>query len=106
MLHLLECKAGEIGVTVRKGPKWADSIGQEILLCVCDGEGNHDIQGKGIVLDAWMGQFKNVPARWLEKEHEKMSRVYSGLLTSMRRAYGPEFNEEEEVTALMYNRIE
>jgi len=106
MLHALECETGNIGVTVRKGPKWANSIAEVIDLCVCDGEGAHEVQGRGVVVDNWYGKFLDIPAKLIEKEHEKRSRLYSGLLDSMQKAYGKDFTEEDEVVIVTYNRLE
>lgn len=113
MLHSLDCEVGCLGSTVRKGNKWADAMGLAIELCVCtrsfDSNIQHDvdiheIQGHGIVTDIWSGLFKDVPARYLEQEHEIRSRQYSGLLDSMRKAYGPEFSENDQVVILTYFR--
>lgn len=104
MLHSLDCDIGDIGVTVRKGEKWFGTIGVPVQLCVCVPE--HRIEGKAVIIDNWYGIFRDIPGRFLEKEHEEESRMYSGLLNSMRRAYGEDFNEDEEVTVVVYNRLE
>lgn len=115
MLHSLDCNVGEPGSTVRKGNKWADAMGLTLELCVCepyvvpDGidvpeEMTHTVEGHGLVTDIWSGFFKDVPARYLEHEHEIRSRQYSGLLDSMRKAYGPDFGENEQVVILTYLR--
>lgn len=111
MLHSLDCAVGCLGSTVRKGNKWADAMGLTLELCVCtpyleagDETTDHEIQGHGIVTDIWSGLFKDVPARYLEHEHEVRSRQYSGLLDSMRKAYGPEFSETDQVVILIYFR--
>lgn len=109
MLHSLDCEVGQQGSTVRKGNKWADAMGLTIELCVClptdSGDGiAHEVQGHGVVTDIWTGLFKDVPARYLEFEHEIRSRQYSGLLESMRKAYGPEFDGGEQVVILTYFR--
>lgn len=111
MLHSLDCGVGEQGSTVRKGNKWADAMGLTLELCVCtpyleagDETVDHEIQGHGIVTDIWSGLFKDVPARYLEFEHEIRSRQYSGLLESMRKAYGPDFDGGEQVVILTYYR--
>jgi len=118
MLHSLDCAVGEHGSTVRKGNKWADAFGLTIELCVCNriacteegpvpfliGVPTHKIEGHGLVTDIWSGLFKDVPARYLEHEHEIRSRQYLGLLDSMRKAYGPDFGENEQVVILTYLR--
>jgi hypothetical protein len=106
MLHSLDCEVGQNGTTVRRGDKWAGmQPGDHIELCVCtrDPE-SHDVQGEAMVLGAWEGVFRDVPAWAIEHEHEVRSRMYSGLLASMHKAYGPEFSENERVTVLLYRR--
>ena len=103
MLHSLDVKPGDIGITVRRGDKWLSvTQGEQLDLCVCVPD--HVIVDKGYVNFTWYGKFKDIPARYLELEHEVESRTYSGLLKSMRRAYGFEFNENEQVTVLGYVR--
>lgn len=119
MLHSLDTDPGMVGTTVRRGIKWKGSVGDTLILCVCsdrclttecsdpDGEicDNCDRQGEGIVHEEWFGRFINVPAKAVEYEHEESSRMYSGLLSSMERAYGPGFTEESVVTILSYERL-
>jgi hypothetical protein len=106
MLHSLDVGRGDIGSTVRRGFKWADlKWGETILLCVCTRDPEtHDVQGSGKVTEVWVGQFADIPARYLEFEHETQSRLYSGLLESMEHAYGEDFDELEYVTVLTYRR--
>ena len=113
MLHSLDCKVGEIGVTARNGSKWSDALGQIIALCVCTHRQTdtytcpeEDIQGHGKVISVWRGSFSAIPARLIEHEHELESRGYSGLLHSMRRAYGEAFSENNDVVVLTYERID
>ena len=110
MLHSLDCEKGQFGSTVRKGNKWADAFGLTLELCVCEPyfdvpqEMSHTVEGHGVVTDIWQGKFKDVPARYLELEHEIRSRQYSGLLDSMRKAYGEDFSINDEVVVLVYLR--
>jgi len=105
MLHACEINVGELGSTVRKGTKWADRRGP-IELCVCTREPeNHTIVGAGVIQYVWVGQFGEMPARLLAMEHELSSRIYTGLLESMRRAY-PGFAETELITVVVYKRTE
>src|SRR6185295_10469414 len=107
MLHSLDLDVWHEGVTVRKGFKWADvEMGEELDLCVCTRDPEtHDVQGKGTVEGVWVGRFGELPASLIELEHEESSRVYSGLLESMRRAYGEDFEEDTFVTVVMYTRV-
>jgi len=106
MLHSLDVEVGNPGSTVRNGSKWADALGQLIELCVCDKEGNHEVQGHGQVTGIWTGEFFNIPAQLIEREHEVRSRTYSGLLASMRNAYGEDFPASAQVVVLTYQRID
>jgi len=102
-LHAVEIEPGEKGVTVRLGVKWINSKNTEIELCECL-NGQHRIIGKAIITDLWYGPFFSLPARFIEKEHEISSRMYSGLMKSMQRAYGSKFKDDSLVVALEYER--
>ncbi len=114
MLHSLDVEVEQMASTVRNGFKWADlESGEQIELCVCTrGEGmvdgtiseTHDVQGIGRVVDLWFGRFNSIPARVLQWEHEMRSREYTGLLASMRNAYGVDFDESSSVTVVVYYR--
>jgi hypothetical protein len=106
MLHSLDVEPGNSGSTVRNGPKWSDAINQTIELCVCDKAGNHDVKGHAVVTGIWEGLFYQIPAKLIEREHELRSRSYSGLLDSMRNAYGENFQEDNSVVILTYNRVD
>jgi hypothetical protein len=113
MLHPLEVNVGEFTSTVRNGFKWSD-LGplEQIELCVCTlatsglTEFKHRVSGVGEVVDLWFGRFQDIPARYIDNEHEISSRVYSGLLASMRRSYGDNFKETAPVTVVVYKRIQ
>jgi hypothetical protein len=105
--HPIDTKPGQIGITVRRGGKWADvKPGEELELCVGVGPNDQVPVGRCIVKEAVLCQFINIPARLIELEHEQSSRVYTGLLASMRKAYGADFNEQEPVVVLAYGRTE
>lgn len=108
MLHTLDVEVGEYTSTVRNGFKWADlKEGELIELCVClPTPQDHWVSGVGKVHALWFGRFKNIPARWIANEHEVRSRTYHGLLDSMRKAYGENFDEESPVTVVNYLRVE
>lgn len=106
MLHSLDCEVGAIGVTVRRGPKWADSMGEMIELCVCSNDNvQHVVSGTARVKEIWRGPLEEVPAKLIENEHEIRSQQYSGLLASMRKAYGAGLSEDDEVTVVSYLRL-
>lgn len=115
--HDFETPVGETGVTIRKGFKWAlvpASTQLELWRCerphtgicpIADGDysGPCAQQGTGRVVGHWVGQLKDLPARIIEQEHEEKSRAYSGLLFSLKRAYG-QVSDGDYVTALFYVR--
>jgi hypothetical protein len=106
MLHTLDAVVDENATTVRRGTKWAGTmLGTHLELCVCtrDPE-SHDVQGTGLVLGTWEGKFEDLPVWALAHEHEERSREYSGLRDSMRKAYGPDFSEQDFVVVLLYRR--
>lgn len=106
-LHTVDVEPGQSGVTLRNGLKWADALDEPILLCECSQRGNTgcNVVGKAIVSGIWKGKFQDLPAKLIEHEHEEASRVYSGLLFSMRRAYGENWPEDSDVVAMTYYRI-
>jgi hypothetical protein len=107
MLHSLDAEVGNLASTVRNGFKWADLNDLEAIeLCVCTRDPEtHDVQGIGKVERLWFGRFMDIPARELQYEHEIRSREYTGLLASMRHAYGDEFNITYPVTVIVYRRV-
>lgn len=111
MLHTLDVEVGEFTSTVRNGFKWADlKEGEEIELCVCTrlkaGGEAHQKVGVGKMFQLWFGRFVDIPARLIANEHEVQSRTYYGLLHSMKRAYGEEFNGNNPVTVVEYLRVQ
>lgn len=106
-LHQIDISVGQIGTTVRRGNKWFNQAKpqQEIELCVCNEVGNHNVIGVGVIEEMLFTTFSEIPARLIESEHEMSSRLYSGLLYSMRKAYGKDFNESELVTVIKYRRV-
>lgn len=106
-LHTIDIGVGETGVTVRLGDKWFNRLNgydgeialQETL------EGVSTIVGRGVVLDVYRCAFRDIPARFVENEHEEASRSYSGLVSSMQRAYGESFSPDSEVTVFQYERV-
>ena len=115
--HDFDVEVGSVGVTLRKGFKWATAPrGEELELWECSiahegdcparigGRETCTLQGVGTVEGRWVGTLKSLPAKVIELEHEPSSRVYSGLLASLRRAYGPLMPEGEYFTALFYRR--
>lgn len=104
--HDFEVGVGDIGVTLRRGVKWAGRpVGTKLQLVRHeDPEGKvEQEQGEGVIVGHWVGHLRDLPAVIIEKEHEATSRLYTGLLNSLRRAYGT-ISESEYFTALFYKR--
>lgn len=113
---------GEVATTVRRGFKWAKFVSDRsgsaprVELWNCpqhhDGDCNElscERYGVASIIGRWTGLFKDIPAALLSIEHEERARTREGLLTSMREAYGPEFESlephlSEHVTVLIYYR--
>lgn len=108
MLHTLDAEVGEFTSTVRNGFKWADlKQGEQIELCVClPTPQDHVVSGIGKVFQLWFGKFSDIPARLIANEHEVRSRSYYGLLDSMKKAYGQEFNGSNPVIVIEYLRVQ
>jgi hypothetical protein len=113
MLHSLDVAKGDTASTVRLGGKWADlELDEDIELCVCTKDPTpeqpsaqtHDVQGYGRVFGLWFGRFADIPARFLEYEHEERSRSYRGLMDSMENAYGDLFTPDKPVVVILYYR--
>lgn len=106
--HEFDVAVGQIGVTVRRGFKWAQvprGTTVELYYQHSPEKGLSDeFRGTAEVVGHWVGQLHNIPARVIEMEHEASSRLYSGLVESLKRGYGP-FEENEYFTALFYRRV-
>lgn len=113
---------GFVGVTVRRGTKWQVAPGTIVDLWECDrghagacphyvdddAHGGHATcvrRGQAQVLGWWTGALIDLPEGLLALEHEPTSRTFTGLLASLRRAYGPKLLTSAEVTALAYLRL-
>jgi hypothetical protein len=104
-LHEVTTGMGEVGATVRLGGKWAArlKVGDKFQLQETL-DGTSMIVGAGQASRIWQGSFSDIPFWAFEEEHEETS--YDGLLESMRKAYGEDFDEDSHVTALCYVRCE
>ncbi len=115
-LHRIDTKVGEEGITIRLGMKWYNRVQIKDVIYLQESLFRENgANGKPILESTIVGEatvkgkvyvtFEDVPARYIENEHEESSRVYSGLLASMKRAYGEKFTEKDLVTVLIYKRI-
>ena len=98
-LHTLDppnVAIGGNGATVFNGKDWydleMDLLPEVVNLCVCTPD--HHLVGTAEVMSVSVYEFMEVPARFLEDEQSEDSSTYSGLLATMKRAYGEDFSEE------------
>ena len=104
--HELDVAVGQSSFTVRYGNKWRDTpIGAQIELFVTRNDITN-LEGAAVVEGVTIMKFRDIPAKLIETQQEASARVYSGLLESMRRAYGSDFSEDSEVICLAYKRTE
>jgi len=105
-IHPIDIAPGEVGVTVRRGDKWANITHGEALEIYSGDVANQTKIGEGKVTNVMSCRFSEIPARLVEMEHEKTSRTYSSLLESMKRAYNePKFKETDQVVVMTYLRL-
>lgn len=109
-VHKFNVLEGSDYTTVRRGTRWAASkIGDPVELVIQDPANReaYAVIGMGSILGIEViKKFRDIPARVLEREHELSSRIYSGLLESMQRAYGSVFKDTDEVTVVSYVVVE
>lgn len=106
-IHPFDIVVGGTYVTVRRGWKWADETtnGEEIELIRQDPNDRTQEKKVGsatITIRKVLETFHSISARDIEFEHEADSRLYSGLLASMRNAYGNDFMQDEPVCLIFY----
>jgi hypothetical protein len=106
--HEFDVEIGAIGVTLRKGFKWANVERGTLIDLYFQHSAekglSDEFRGTARVVGHWVGQLKDLPARVIEMEHEASSRLYGGLLESLRRGYGS-VTESDYFTALFYQRV-
>jgi hypothetical protein len=113
--HSFDVKMGDVGVTIRKGDKWSKvPVGTtlELWRCTqahagipCHTDMGCQFCGEGITLGSWYGQMGVLPDALLAMEHNVDARNYSVLMGMMQDAYGEDFDETADVTALIYQRL-
>lgn len=87
-------------ITVRRGQKYADAVGQTFELCECWGD-DHAIVGSARVNRAEIMELDDIPAVVIETHYNEGCRLYSGLLAALRTAYGADAVDDwTEVTVL------
>ena len=88
-----------INVTVRKGYKWADAMGEIVDVMNTDGTGE-PIMAQ--VLGVLMTKLNTIPESILQHEHDPSCRTLSGITKEMRNVYGDDVKDDEPVTVLFF----
>lgn len=106
-IHPFDVELGEEYCTVRRGDSWVTEtqVGDELDLVLQNPEDRtqEQVVGRGVITRRILiDQFNLIEARHIEREHEASSRMFSGLLASMRAAYGKNFMADEPVTIVFY----
>ncbi len=105
-IHFLDKNQPEVGqeaTTCRKGLKWYNGVNvdDEVNL-VLDPDGTN--LGRAVIAKLWFGWFRQVPAIFLEIEHDLTCRTYSGLFAGMQAAYDG-FKDTDLATVIQYKRL-
>lgn len=104
----INVQVGEEVSTTRRGTEWislADK-GDVVDICICsEDKQEHLIVGTAVIGGTWVGLFRNIPARLVEKDHVDEYRNYTSQLSALRQAYHGEFDEGDMVTVLWYRRL-
>jgi len=112
--HTFDVEKNEIGVTIRKGTKWAEqsAVGESIELWNC--EKNHvglceemgcEYCGSGVIVGWHVCHLKYLPVSLLKLEHNKEARNMKVLKEMLETGYGS-ISDSNTVTALIYLRTE
>jgi hypothetical protein len=88
-----------INVTVRKGYKWADAMGEVVDVMNTDGTGEPIMAH---VLGVLTTQLDKIPESILMHEHDPECRTLRGITKVMREVYGDEVKDDEPVTVLFF----
>jgi len=109
-IHFLDKNQPEVGgeaTTCRKGLRWYNQVNvdDEVNLVLDGAEIPNHIIGRAVVTRLWFGWFRQVPALFLEIEHDPTCRTYSGLFAGMKAAYDG-FKDTDLVTVIQYRRTE
>ena len=108
--HTFDVEVGDVGCTIRKGPKWSEvPIGEPLCLmyCLrphqgaCDESCEH--RGGGRVVGSWLGKLKDLPSTLLKMEHNRQARNKEVLISMLRAGYG-RISDDDIITALVYFR--
>lgn len=97
---------GVITNTVRRGTKWSKLKPGQVIELSSGPKDHQTVIGYGKVVSAQVGKFKDIHLDIFANNCEPAARSYGGMIASMRRAYGADFDVNEDVTVVTYERIE
>lgn len=86
-----------INVTVRRGYKWADAMGEVVDVVNTDGTGK-PIMAQ--ILGVLTTKLNTIPESILQHEHDPTCRTLHGIAKEMRNVYGDDVKDDEPVTVL------
>ncbi len=105
-IHFLDKNQPDVGqeaTTCRKGLRWYNQVNvdDEVNLVLDPGGA---VFGRAVVTRLWFGWFRQVPAIFLESEHDPACRTYTGLFARMQAAYDG-FKDTDLATVIQYKRL-
>ena len=89
--------------TCRLGEKWNErlEVGDMIQLLPTKGNAPSDAD-VGLVTGLAYQRFDELPAAWLEMEHDPTCRTHSGLAEEMDSIYGDDFHRQAMCTMVLF----
>jgi hypothetical protein len=88
-----------INVTVRRGYKWADAMGEVVDVVDTDGE-REPVMAQ--ILGVLTTKLNTIPESILQHEHDPNCRTLYGIAKEMRNVYGDDVKDDEPVTVLFF----
>jgi len=88
-----------INVTCRNGYKWANAMGELVTVEDTEGSGTY---GEAHILGVLTCKRNAIPETILALEHDPSCRTSKGIITEMKRVYGPDLPEDAPTTVLMF----
>ena len=112
MIHRIDLLAtppepGALETEFVTGQKSLDMAERLARGCVADvGEEGGEALKRCRVEEVWYGEFRNVPARLVEKCYDPRGRTYSNLLAALKAIVNPNFAEGSLVTFVRLKPID
>lgn len=93
-----------INVTVRRGYKWADAMGEIVNVMDTDNVGltAGGAPAMAQVLGVLVTKLNTIPESILVHEHDPTCRTLHGIAKEMRNVYGDDVKDDEPVTVLFF----